>query len=369
MKIINDTPFKIETLPTKGPKGNTVLTIIVKGTFDIQHGEPATVASEQIPVTYGDEFHNGKAEGSVKFESDVAPFKPCTDIVLVGKAYAPGGRPVQILDVSLRVGKIKKTIRVFGNRYRIFTSWLFSEVASKPQPFTVMNLVYERSFGGMDREGGDWCKENPIGCGFLAKRSKKTLNGTPLPNLEDPNSLIKSWKDHPKPVGLGFYGRTWMPRASCLGTYDEKWRKECSPDPPQDFCFEYYNGAHPDLQVKGYLKGDEKVELINLIPEGNIHFQLPGIKPTCTVTKSLELIAPSASITEKDNLEWNNSREIRIENESQEAEDSSPIKEVVNLNLDTLCLIPDEKRFYMIWRGFSPIDNLSASEVKTVEVG
>ncbi|NIQ17520.1 MAG: DUF2169 domain-containing protein, partial [Candidatus Aenigmarchaeota archaeon] len=59
---------------------------------------------------------------------------------------------------------------------------------------------------------------------------------------------------------------------------DEKWRKERSPDPPEDFSYDYYNGAHPDLQVEGYLAGDEDVELNNLTADGNVLFKLSGLR-------------------------------------------------------------------------------------------
>jgi hypothetical protein len=162
MEIINDTPFEVEALPSKGPEDKTVLTIILKGTFDIRPGEPAQVASEQIPVAFGDEFYDEKNGGSVKFESDVAPFKPRADIALVGRAYAPTGKAVQATDVALRVGHVRKIIRVIGDRRWKHTSRLMPEHPTKPQPFTVMDLVYERAFGGIDMEGGGFwvlCQE------------------------------------------------------------------------------------------------------------------------------------------------------------------------------------------------------------------
>ncbi len=190
-------------------------------------------------------------------------------------------------------------------------------------------------------EGGGFCSENLVGCGFIARKPKKGIEGMPLPNIEDPGNLIRSWKDHPKPVGFGFCSKAWMPRAGYIGTYDNKWRKERSPEPPEDFCFDYYNAAHPDLQAEGYLKGDEEVGLENLTPEGAIRFRLPGISVNCTVAKSFELTEGASSV---------------------------PVTEEVNLNLDMLCLIPDEKRLYLVWRGLCPISDLDASEVGTVEV-
>lgn len=343
MEIINHTPFEVEALPTKGPEDQTVLTIIVKGTFEMQPDEPALVALEQIPVAYGNEFYDEADGGSVKFEADIAPFKPRADIVLVGRAYAPGGHPVTALDVTLRVGEVSRTIRVIGDRHWETESRFFPVYASDPEPFTVIDLVYERAFGGVDLNGGDWCRENLVGRGFFAKRTKEALNGAPLPNLEDPENLIDAWNDHPKPVGFGFYGRAWMPRAGYVGTYDEKWRKERSPDPPEDFRFDYYNGAPPDLQVEGYLKGDERVELVNLTPDGRIRFWLPGTQLSVRVTK-----------TDRYGIE--------------SPAEASTTTEAVNLNLDTLCLIPDEERFYLVWRGLCPINDLTGLEVTQIQV-
>jgi hypothetical protein len=176
-----------------------------------------------------------------------------------------------------------------------------------------------------------------------------------LPNLENPKSLIKYWDDHPVPVGFGFYSRMAMPRARYLGTYDEKWQNERSPDPPEDFRFDYYNGAHPDLQVEGYLKGNEEILLVNMTPDGRTGFRLPGISLSVTVAKSGEEY--------NDEMEYTEGEESNIV-----AEEPSIFTEEVSLNLDILCIIPDENRFYLVWRGLCPINDLTAMEVREVEI-
>jgi hypothetical protein len=375
MKIVNETPFMVEALPFYGPEGKAVLTIIVKGTFEIRPNEPASVADEQIPIAFGDELYDEKNGGSVKFEADVAPFKPRADIVVVGHAYAPGGNPVQASGVALKVGQIQKILRITGDRYWKLTG-LKSVRMTRPQPFTKMPIVYERAFGGIDTNGGGFCRENLVGQGYFSKLSKKSLDGAPLPNIEEPNRLIKSPKDHPRPAGFGLYGRTWMPRMAYLGTYDEKWRKERSPQPPADFKFDYYNAAHPDLQVKGYLKGDEHVELYNLTSEGKIRFQLPGMSLSCSVIKSyLSKGADSVEEVEKSEMseeEYEENFEAYGHPEEDdyvdEDDEEAPTVEDATLNLDTLCFIPDEKRFYQVWRGLCPISDLMAGEVKSVEI-
>lgn len=339
MEIENYTPFIVEAIPFRSPEGKSILSIIVKGTFNIPNKGLAEIAYKQIPIFFGDEFYDSAKGGSLKFEADIVPFKPKADIVLVGKAYAPGGRSVPFVDVTLQVGTLKKTMRVFGDRHWDITNDLLSPSISIPIPFNSMELVYERAFGGMDPLTGGRCVENPLGRGYFDKKSAKTINNASLPNLEDPEHLIKNWDDHPKPVGFGFYGKTWMPRFKYLGTYDEKWQKERCPDLPFDFRYEFFNAAHPDLQVKGYLRGDEEVILLNLSPEGKLEFKLSGIKIKVTLTKSQGIDRNAPTVSEE-----------------------------VVMNLDTLCLIPEEKVFYQVWRGITAISDLGALEIKKAQI-
>ncbi len=360
MEIANNTPLEVVALPMEGPGATPVLTIVIKGTFDIRPGASAMVALEQIPIAYGDEFYDVMGTGSVKFESDIVLFKPRADIVLVGKACAPGGRPVQVMDVMLRVGHARKTIRVFGERQWRCVGRLLSEQPSAPKPFVTMDLVYERAFGGIDMEGGGYCAENLVGRGFVFKKSKKALDGVPLPNLEDPADLIKSCKDRPKPIGFGFYGKAWMPRLGYLEAHDKQenqQKEESFPEFPAHFGFDHENGAHPDLQVDGYLKGDEEVELLNLTPEGTIQFFLPGIRVACNVAK---LHGPEVGVSEDLSGGEGGTAESR--------EGAELHMEEVLLNLDTLCLIPDQKRLYLVWRGLCRIKDLDAAEVAMVRV-
>ncbi len=343
MEIVNNTSFEVTAIPLPGQQNKPALTVIVKGTFEFGIDGTVTEAAEQIPVAFGDEFNDEEKGGSIKFESDVAPFKPKADIVLAGSAHAPGGKMVQALDVSLRVGKVRKVIRVFGDRHWNVVSSILKESPSVAQPFSSMELVYEKAFGGVDMNGGGYCKENLIGTGFYASKSKKAVKDLPLSNMEDPSNLIKKRKDCPMPAGFGFWGRAWEPRLGHLGTYDEKWRKERSPDMPDDFNFEFYNGAHPDLIVNGYLKGDEEVELKNLSPDGDVRFNLPGTTLRCEVTK------------------------YKGQDPSEFSEDSTDIEEV-KFNLDTLCLDPEEGRFFLVWRGVCPLQEMAATDVKQIQV-
>lgn len=50
-----------------------------------------------------DRYHDDDATQSVRIESDLAPFKPLCDVVVVGAAHAPEGKPVRRFTASLHV--------------------------------------------------------------------------------------------------------------------------------------------------------------------------------------------------------------------------------------------------------------------------
>ena len=50
-----------------------------------------------------DRFHDDRIDCSVRVESDLAPYKPKCDVIVLGDAYAPGDRPAESFDAVLRV--------------------------------------------------------------------------------------------------------------------------------------------------------------------------------------------------------------------------------------------------------------------------
>jgi len=316
--------------------------VIVKATFRLENRqEPARLAEVQRAILAGDELYDPKnPESSLKFESEQVPFKPRSDIVLVGSAHAPHGRPVRSLDVLIRVGETRRALRVFGDRLWSFPDPRDPPVVVGPAEFASMPLRYERSFGGSDERAGldpelpafrPWCDGNLIGRGFCGKRSVESIHQKPLPNVEDPENLVRGWDSRPVPVGCGFFPRNSKPRSLFAGTYDDKWKATRAPEPPEDFRFDVYNGADRSLQVKNYLLGNESVTLTNVTPGGGtLECWLPCLKP--------HLVATGQGKTF-----------------------------VVPAQLDTLVFVPDEGIFYQVWRGLVGIERpekLGVDEVR-----
>jgi hypothetical protein len=334
MHIENKTPFQVERYVVADAAGRDRLVVAVKGTFEVGDRAETRVADEQLPLQAADSHYGEADSSSTRIESDLAPFKPATDVVMLGHAYARRGRATRA-EVSLRVGPVSQTCVVWGDRH-----WSrFRRRPSAPERFERMPLVYERAFGGEDlspkrESNGDWEERNPIGAGLLAKGSQLSLLDVLLPNIEDPANLIRNSRSRPDPAGFGFIGRHWQPRRRLAGTYDSRWERDRSPLLPLDFDERYHNGAHPKLITRGFLAGNEVVSVRGATPRGRLEFALPGIR------------IGVRSVT----------REI--------------VRTDLDVRLDTVVLEPDEGRVSLVWRAIQDVSGrLHEMEMVRVTTG
>ena len=271
--LSNSTPFSAERALVSDSHGSDVWVVAVKATWSI-HADGLTIAEDQEDVLLAPVFRGDALQTSLLYESDLDYAKPQTDVYLHGHAYAPAGRPATQVDVAMRVGPISKQVRVFGNRF--WKQQLYGLAPTPPEPFIKMPLCYENAFGGTDISPDDpqvfqWNPGNPIGRGVVFAASR--LLDRPLPNVEDPQQVIKSCSDRPNPIGLGPIARHWEPRVRFAGTYDENWESNRQPLLPSDFDERFFQCAPIDQQAE--LRGGELVELKNLSPDGELTFELP----------------------------------------------------------------------------------------------
>lgn len=272
-QVDNRTPFAAERGWVRDRNGAEIWLVAVKCTFDIRPDGTTEVSKEQPPVLRVPEHHGDPGTSSIKYENDLVLTKTATDVLAVGHAWAPGGRPVTDFDVGFRVGPVQKVLRVTGDR-------IWGPIgASSIEPFVKMPLVYERAFGGVDPKSKqpdrDWDWRNPVGTGFAV--APDNLNGVPLPNIEYPNDLVRGWKDRPRPAGFGAVACHWQPRVGFAGTYDDRWMKTRQPLLPEDFDDRYFQCAPQDQQALAFLRGGEPVALLNLSPLGDLRFHLPKV--------------------------------------------------------------------------------------------
>lgn len=332
MEIINKTPFLFAPIAGRISFPNHSYTLIVKGTFDIAHGQIPVPAHDQAYPT-GDGYYPDDIDmtGSLRYESDFAFFKPKADLLLAGHCHSPSGKPVQGCRVGFQVGGISKELYVFGDRQWKSTAGF--KTTTEPEVFLKRELKFESSFGGPG------FTKNPVGMGFEKKALDNGKEIWPLPFIQDPSDIMGSPKDQPQPVGFGPFGRMWQDRLQKMGTYDDQWITDRWPWFPKDFDWSYFNAASPDMQVDGYLEGDEPLFFENLHPyHSRYESKLPGLKVRCFINRQ----------------SGNNPDKIDFQE--------------IKMNLDTLWVDMDAEKLVLVWRGVTRVESEEAPEIKHIYI-
>lgn len=318
-EIANLTPYKTERTWFMDKEGRNHWSLAVKATFTVQEDGTAVPAEDPEDILYVPKYGGEPGTSSVSAEADLTGPKAATDVLVHGSAHAPNGRPTDTVMVRLRVGShIDKTLCVQGDRQ--WMAGVTGPRVSRPLPFVVMPITYERAFGGRDVEHEDPRRHriydsNPIGSGFAVTRS--TVIGKGLPNVEVPSALVRGWNDRPAPAGLGPVACDWSPRRELAGTYDDAWKETRFPLWAEDFDPRYFQAAPADQQVGCKLRGGEVVEVVNMSPDSLWRFPLPKIHLSFLTAFGKEQVHHGASLA-------------------------------------TVTLIPDRRRVLMSWQSFLP---------------
>jgi hypothetical protein len=274
LQVANHTPFSAALSVFPDPAGVETAYAVVKATFRLG-AEGPVLAAPQLPLLAADVFWGDPVTTSLRAAGEFALLKPATDVLLVGRAIAPAP-DTRVADVSLRVGPVARTVRVFGNRHweKSGGHWR----PSAPQAWERMPLRWELAWGGIAPQTDDEVPEheprNPVGRGIVG-RDGVPAEGEPLPNLEDPQALLAEPTDRPTPACFGPVAPTWLPRRQYAGTYDDAWVKGRAPYLPLDFDARYFHVAPPALIAPGFLQGGEPVTMAGFALGAPIRFDLP----------------------------------------------------------------------------------------------
>ncbi|HVY38062.1 MAG TPA: DUF2169 domain-containing protein [Polyangia bacterium] len=255
MQLDNQTPFaarllrfqRAETSPVDG-------TLVVKATFQQDHGRRWVPAGEQLP------FADAPLETAFGvFHGDGFVKKDGVDVCVLGTIRL--ARAMRATEVRLSVGSRNSTLLVYGDR-----QWRTGRgdlVASSPELFQQMPLSYGRAYGGRteyDYEELVW-PDNPVGRGYYL--TEQAALGQPLPNVETAAvPPIRHWSDQP---GVG----GWGPYPSFWGIRSREGVK--SPERPEAGNFgkitpRLNNHAHPEL-VMPMLPDDAEITIRGMRPE------------------------------------------------------------------------------------------------------
>lgn len=328
MELINATRMIAGYTMGLEPSGRELLVVVIKGTFRFpRSGEPpghVALHDEQVPLVLADTFTGEPGLSAPVYEVDFAPKKPRCDVLLLGSAYAPSGRPVTRVEVEMRLGSWSKRFAVVGSRH--WECRALNVTASPPGLFVKQPLSYDVAFGGTDLRHEDPSEHaafmpNPVGRGFHKHIKMSWVDGTPLPLTEEIGHGVRDLAGSYRPMAFGPVGRGWSTRSCFAGTYDDEWLEKHFPFLPPDFDEQYFQAAPVDQQVplKFFQNAPVDVTLANLTPDGVAHFTIP------------HLIAP-----------------VHVFPKRGEREDYTAA-------LDTVVVEPDAQRFSLSWRVARPI--------------
>lgn len=276
LQFVNLTPLAAQQSFLTEPSGNYVMVTAIKATYDLSEPQTPVLASDQEPIVVAPVFLGEVGQSTMLRPSDLGLDHDGTDVIVNASAHAPGGQPVQRMNVCVDVDGVVARIVVTGDR-----RWQRSGNAlrpSAPATFVRMPLVYERAFGGSD--GAEEDPRNPVGVGFCT--DLRRLDGQLLPNLEDPDALVTQAKTRMRPPVAGFSAipAHWEPRLGLSGTFDATWQGERFPDWPTDTDRRHLRVATPALCLTRTLRGHETVTLQGLTPDGDLRFRVPRLIPT-----------------------------------------------------------------------------------------
>ncbi len=276
MELINYTPFPAMVFESRDLADQPWHVLVVRATLTLAPPRPR-LGQRQHGLILGDQHYGAATESSVRDESDLAPFKPSTDVLVRGTARAPGGVAATAWEVSATVGERTSRVRVTGPRWWTRASdgrWVLSD----PLACSAVPLRYELAYGGGVREGEreEHCENNPLGTGFAPPWWRDGRDRIAASQIEWPDDPLVDIDRPIAPAGLGPVGRAWPSRVALAGTFDERWRTTRWPVMPEDFDDAYWCCAPRGLGAQGYLRGDEEVRVTNVGASGEIAFSLPG---------------------------------------------------------------------------------------------
>jgi len=242
MEFRNLTPFDVMCFSALAPDGQEHPVIAMKVGYRLEpienqpgHCRAIVIDKDPLRLCTADTYHGEPGFSSVLEESDLAPFKPRCDVIVVGHSHAPAGRPALTWEAGLRITSTRprielpdpvppkrapgvcltaaelqehqanildvrrrnreqrtpqllldKTLRFTGPRE--FRHGLLGWRLSEPEFATRVPLRWERAFGGTSQIANpqfgcapdapefllnEVCFSNPLGCGWLEHRHGK----------------------------------------------------------------------------------------------------------------------------------------------------------------------------------------------------
>ena len=267
MRFKNLTPFRCALRPTSPSPGLVEASLVLRGAFRLAPGVLAPLSDEHGLAQgnlRGESFDEDDLErgGEARYPGDFADWKLNAEVLFVGSAHAPKAAASKEFPVKIALGSWSKALVFSGPRS--WTKSLLGDVVGAANAVVSQRLDWSTAFGGPD------IPENPAGCNAQSGRA---------PLLEYADRRCQDGRN--TPAGYGPISSNWPARVALRGSrYDAEYRRTRAPYYPIDFDGRYFHAAPKDQQLDGFLRGDERLSLVNLHPRHAVlDCILPGERP------------------------------------------------------------------------------------------
>jgi hypothetical protein len=289
--VINISPFRAQSLGFAFYNGHQYDCLFLKATLKLAHDGTLKPLAQQAGFVINDEYEtikdaNFAAFPALQYPSDLTPFKPATDVLVIGHARPQGSKPRKQWHARLKVSDkekqvlIDKTLQLTGPRnwrHKLINGWDLTEI----EETEAVRLSYSLASGGGSAEkrekADDFYPPNPFGRGYLGRDLADKSREYPAPQILPVETGRPAWNNPDRPVGFSPVDGAQMERLRFAGTYDENWEQHVAPNIPLDMDMAFWNAAPRDQVADPYLIGGERVYTRGLFPteDGVFSFILP----------------------------------------------------------------------------------------------
>ena len=121
-------------------------------------------------------------------------------------------------------------------------------------------------------------ENNPAGMGFCTSQRVSQETEIPAPQI----GLLAEFMgtDPLAPMGVHGFGpisKTWLPRRTEAGTFDENWQNTRHPKMPKDYSLGFWNAAPTTLQFDPALRGGETINFEGISHAGPVTYRVPSV--------------------------------------------------------------------------------------------
>jgi hypothetical protein len=273
LDLANETPFPAVLLATVLDTERMAASIVLRVTYTFDEGPlvrgQLALAPEQVWIVSRKPWESPQGQ----MEQDLPFMRGGVDLFVFGAARAAQRVPVPRMTVEVEISPAETDgRRVFRRRAHVSGKrvWVRDSdalVPSRAAPFVEVPLAPESAFGGTSEWDGlsvPWM-DNPAGVGFCMLEAQ--VEGTPLPQLEEPDGRMSAWSDRPPVCGFGFCPMASTARfRNGFVLTDEFEMKEMRP--------QFFNAAYPAMIAPEARAGD-LLRLSGVLHDGPLELVLP----------------------------------------------------------------------------------------------